>query len=67
MPVILLGRLRSGELQFRSFQTEQFVTPHLSGKKMGEVTCACHPNDGGKCKIEGLQSRPTWAKSNTLE
>jgi hypothetical protein len=30
------------------------------------VTFACHPRDGGKFKIGGLQSRPAWAKSETL-
>jgi hypothetical protein len=29
---------------------KKFARSHLKGVKMGIVTYACHPRDGGKCK-----------------
>jgi hypothetical protein len=34
-----------------------FVQTHLNRKKLGVVVHGYHPRNGGKTKIEGLQSR----------
>jgi hypothetical protein len=43
-----------------------FARPHLNGKKLGMVVCACHPNNNRKHKIGEWWSRLAWAKSETL-
>jgi hypothetical protein len=35
------------------------MRPHLNGKKLDVVVCACHPSDCRKCKIEGSKSQNT--------
>jgi hypothetical protein len=32
---------------------KKFARPHLGGKKLSMVVCACHPSEGGKFKIGG--------------
>jgi hypothetical protein len=39
---------------------------YLNGKKLGMVVHACHPSYGRKLKIGGSESRPAWAKSESL-
>jgi hypothetical protein len=41
----------------------QAKRPHLNRKKLGLVT---HTSNSRRCKTEGWQSRPAWAKSKTL-
>jgi hypothetical protein len=39
---------------------------YVSGKKLSMVAWACHPSLGRIHKIGGSQSRPAWAKNETL-
>jgi hypothetical protein len=32
---------------------KELMRPHLHRKKLGMVVHACHPSNGGKCKIRG--------------
>jgi hypothetical protein len=45
---------------------KQFARFYFSGKKLGLVALACHPNDSEKPEIRELQCRTAWAKSETL-
>jgi hypothetical protein len=38
----LLGRLRSGRLQFQARPDRKIIRLHLNGKKLGMVSQACH-------------------------
>jgi hypothetical protein len=50
----------------RITQAKMFERPHLNGKKLNMVVCACHTSSGRKYRIGGLRSRLTWAKTKTL-
>jgi hypothetical protein len=52
-------RLRSGGSWIHASLVKKFVILNLNGKKLNVVACTCHPNQGGKVKIGGSQSR--WA------
>jgi hypothetical protein len=49
-----------------SLGKKKYMTPHFNGKRLGLVVCTSHPIYSRKCKIEGSQSRPAWAESETL-
>jgi hypothetical protein len=40
--------------------------PISTEKKLGVVVCICHRSDSRKHKSGGSQSRPAWAKRETL-
>jgi hypothetical protein len=47
-------------------QQKQFVRPWLNNNNNKAGHGGCHLSCCRKCKIERLQSRPVWAKSETL-
>jgi hypothetical protein len=47
---------------FRPTEAKRSVRPHPNRKQLGGVVHACHLSNTGKCKSEGLQSVPAWAK-----
>jgi hypothetical protein len=47
-------------------QPREVLRLHVNGKKLGIMASACHPCYSRKHKIEGSQSRPGWAKSETI-
>jgi hypothetical protein len=59
MPIILAtweAEIRRILVQSQPGQ-KMFARPHLNGKKLGMMTCACHPGDRGRHKIGGSQFR----------
>jgi hypothetical protein len=47
-------------------QAKKLVRPHLSGKKLGEVACACHPRYGRNSKNGRIKINVAWTKSEIL-
>jgi hypothetical protein len=57
----------SGGSRFQARPGEKmFVRAHFNGKKMDIVVYACYPRNDRQHKMGGSQSRPGWAKHETL-
>jgi hypothetical protein len=48
----LHGRLRSGGEQFYASPGKKLLRPHLKGKKLGVVACACHLSNARKILVQ---------------
>jgi hypothetical protein len=61
-----LGRINSLRIAQAKKKKKKKLRLYVSGKKLSMVAWACHPSLGRIHKIGGSQSRPAWAKNETL-
>jgi hypothetical protein len=67
MPLILATQeAEIGRMKVPDQSSQKVCKIPISMENSWVWWCTCHPSNGGKLKLGGLQSRPAWAKSKML-